>query len=229
MLFDLGNLHCTALSAFDEMEEMGVQAKSDTTEFNERQFVFQIGSVLRQNAIARNKQLWTGFEYRFPGSQERRDQTRCDIVTWEEIRGTDVMAWIEVKSTGLDEYGNWKNALGKLGWEHDFEKLRGVNQNPWDNEHHRRWIWLYQFENYRKEVDDAFGCANAWTEPFVPSEIGHVFRRPSEGKVNLSRVISEIEEASDGILMSVCPRVDTYLVGKIFSAIIVTTVVMPHK
>src|SRR5437870_3278210 len=111
--FQLDDLHAVALNAFDEMEEVAVRAGSDTTEFNERQFVFQLGSLLTRGAITQGGPLWTGFEYRYPGTDGARERTRCDLVGWERnCRNNGTMGWLEVKSTGLDEDGYWNNGFG---------------------------------------------------------------------------------------------------------------------
>ena len=39
-----------AINAFDEMEQVALRAESDTTEFNEHQFVFQLGALLTRGA-----------------------------------------------------------------------------------------------------------------------------------------------------------------------------------
>ena len=141
------------------------------------------------------------------------------------------MGWIEVKSTGLNETGKWDNAFSTLRWRNDFGKLGGVKRRElWNFDHGRAWIWLYQFANYRKKVDRAFGTDNEWSSPKAPSATGDVFGPIGSQRMNLPRVLSEIEAASAGILMSVCPRVHT---GgrrkKVFSAIIVTAMVSPAR
>ena len=89
MRFDLQHLHHVALKAFDEMEEIAFRASSDTTEFNERQFVFHIGAVLNRGTITRGAPLWTGFEYRYPGTQTARrpDRMRYCHLGAAEYRG----------------------------------------------------------------------------------------------------------------------------------------------
>ena len=52
------------------MEEIVFRALSETTEFNERHFVFHIGVVLNRGTITRGAPLWTGFEFRYPGSSD---------------------------------------------------------------------------------------------------------------------------------------------------------------
>ena len=226
MRFELEDLHAVALNAFDEMEGVAIRKASDTTEYNERQFVFQIGALLNRGAITQGAPLWTGFEYRYPGTPAGRDRTRCDLATWERpSSGSEAMGWIEVKSTGLDEYGNWGNRFSSLGWRADFRKLGGIDKQRWQVDHRLAWIWLYQFENYREVVDAAFGTATEWSPSRSPSATPGVFGPVKAGRVNLQRVLSEIEAASAGTLMSVRPRVRTHAPNKVFSALIVTAMV----
>lgn len=226
MRFQLEDLHAVALNAFDEMETLAVRAGSDTTEFNERQFVFQLGALLTGGAITHGAPLWTGFEYRYPGTDRPRDRTRCDLTLWEPnkvCKGT--MGWLEVKSTGLDDDGNWDNRFSGLRWGEDFRKLGNINEPAWDMQHRRAWIWLYQFENYRKRVDAAFGTGTEWSSPDRPSVFGNAFGPAHTGRVNLSRVLSEIEGASTNTLMSIRPRVRTHAANKVFSALILTAMI----
>jgi hypothetical protein len=89
MRFQLDDLHAVALNAFDEMEALAVKAESDTTVFNERQFVFQLGALLMRGAITQGAPLWTGFEYKYPGVDGARERTRCDLVVWERNSQSD--------------------------------------------------------------------------------------------------------------------------------------------
>jgi hypothetical protein len=226
MRFQLEDLHAVALNAFDEMESVAVRAMSDTTEFNERQFVFQLAALLTRGVITQGAPLWTGFEYRYPGNGVTRPRTKCDLAVWEQHgQGGGTMGWLEVKSTGLDENGNWDNSFGNLGWREDFEKLKGITEQSWNMQHLRAWIWLYQFENYRQQVDEAFGTEPCWSPPVCPlSNLNH-FGTPISGRVNLPRVLLEIAGASSSALMSVRPRVRVGRQHKVFSALILTAMV----
>jgi hypothetical protein len=226
MRFQLDDLHAVALNAFDEMEGLAVKAESDTTEFNERQFVFQLGALLTRGAITQGAHLWTGFEYRYPGTADARDRTTCDLVVWERNRQSDgTIGWLEVKSTGLDENGNWDNRFGGLRWREDFDKLKGITERVWNLHHIRAWVWLYQFENYREQVDEAFRTGTKWSPPKDPLDYLNTFGPVHAGKVNLPRVVSEIASASGSALMSVRPRVRAHDKNKVFSALILTAMV----
>jgi hypothetical protein len=226
MRFQLDDLHAVAMNAFNEMETLAVRAKSNTKEFNERQFVFQIGALLTHGAITQGAPLWTGFEYRYPGANDDRERTRCDLVVWEPNTATKgTMGWLEVKSTGLDDAGYWNNAFSGLRWREDFVKLGAIPQQAWQMEHSRAWVWLYQFENYQKKVA-AFGMATEWSRPSRPSGHPNAFGAVYAGKVTLQRVLSDIETASGGaVLMSVRPSVQNSLEENPYSAMIVTAMV----
>jgi hypothetical protein len=222
MRFQLDDLHAVALNAFDEMEGVAVRAMSDTTEFNERQFVFQLGALLTRGAITQGAPLWTGFESRYPGTDGTRKRTRCDLVVWERnSQSGGTRGWLEVKSTGLDENGNWDNGFGNLGWREDFKKLTEIPEQA-GMQHFCAWVWLYQFENYRQQVDGAFGTDTEWTPPECPLSSSNRFGTSHSGHVNLPRVLSEIASASRRSLMSVRPRVRTGHRNKVFSALILT-------
>jgi hypothetical protein len=226
MRFQLDDLHAMALHAFDEMEGIAVRGGSDTTEFNERQFVFQLGTLLTRGAITQGGPLWTGFEFKYPDTDGTRELTRCDLVVRERNGQSDArMGWLEVKSTGLDADGSWNNRFGSLEWRKDFGKLKGINEQVWSMRHVRAWIWLYQFENYRKQVDIAFGAVTEWSTPKCPSINATIFGAEHEGHANLPRVLSEIASASSSSLMSVRPRVRAHNQSKVFSALILTAMV----
>ncbi len=192
MRFQLEDLHAVALNAFDEMEDLAVKAESDTTAYNERQFVFQLGSLLTRGAITQGAHLWTGFEYRYPDTVGTQKRTKCDLAVWERnSQGEEAMGWLEVKSTGLDDYGNWDNGFGSLRWREDFDKLKGIEEQVWGANHTRAWVWLYQFENYRDKVDTTFGPSNKWSPPKQPLDYLGTFGRAHEGNVNLPRVLAE--------------------------------------
>jgi hypothetical protein len=135
------------------------------------------------------------------------------------------MGWLEVKSTGLDENGNWDNRFGSLRWGEDFDKLKGITTNAWNLHHIRAWVWLYQFENYREQVDGFFGTSTEWSIPRRPLEYSSVFGPIHAGNINLPRVLSEIASASGDSLMSVRPRVRAHDQNRVFSALILAAMV----
>src|SRR2546425_11538891 len=106
MRFELEDLHAVALNAFDEMEGVAIRKASDTTEYNERQFVFQIGALLNRGAITQGAPLWTGFEYRYPGTPAGRDRTTRDLATRERPSSvSEALGWVEGKRTRRDQNG----------------------------------------------------------------------------------------------------------------------------
>mgnify|MGYP000574957464 CR=1 FL=1 len=96
------SFHKVAQSAFDSMRETASIAGTDTTEFGERQFVFELGNKFQFGAATYGQPIWVGYEYRYPKGQEKseRDKTRCDITLKSPT--DEVFAWIEVKSTGIN-------------------------------------------------------------------------------------------------------------------------------
>jgi hypothetical protein len=132
---------------------------------------------------------------------------------------------LEVKSTGLDENGNWNNGFAGLGWREDFDKLKKIKEQAWGMQHRRAWVWLYQFENYQKKLEPVFGTCAEWSPRRPPLDYSKSFGKVHAGNVNLPRLLSEIQDASNGALLSVRPRVRAHEQSKAFSALILTATV----
>ncbi len=226
---DEPTLHTLARCAFVHMNDMACDAKYATLEFNERQYVFELGMGVRAGELGNGSPAWTAYEYRYPGQNER-SRNRCDIVEWRPGRpgSRGHYTWLEVKSTGLDDYGYFKNRFGSFEWEHDFDKLESTPDGAWvDAQHEMGWIWLYHFEGYREKVERAFGAGKRWVGPSSLPQMAGAFGRPVAGRMTLATLLHRIHERAPSASVSILPHVrqdKDYSAGD-YSVMVVTAVV----
>lgn len=199
-IFDDVALLRAGCDAYDLMHEMAVvYEEGSATDFNERQFVFELGNRLRARLIERDpesKHPFVAYEYHYPDERGEFRDTECDIVLWERQQPhLDKSQWIEVKSTGF-KYGAWNNNFGGLdnGRRDDFAKLAALNtESCWKATSTGSWVWLYQTTTYGaefKELADRLGAPKGtWSPESAPADVSLALGKPNAGNLNLPRML----------------------------------------
>jgi hypothetical protein len=190
-----------AQAAMLAMRENAADGDGEITHFNERQFVFDVGTVIRSGALTGGVRPWVAYEYRYPGLDDAsRAKTECDIAVFE--RATNEWLWLECKRTGLDEDGRWNNAFGSLGWAHDFSKVRGISAAAWTAaRHHRAWLWLYPFENFQAAATRL--PAVGWSPPTTAAALAPMLRGGAANNMTLGNLLTQLAASATDLRVSI--------------------------
>lgn len=211
----VANLHGMAREGVDRVLEMGRPRDVPLNMYSERQLVHEIGYGLRQ------RDFWTGFEQRYAGPRDKKKETVADILAFPRaVPRKEWCLWLEVKSTGLTDDRRRDNALSTLGWEHDFEKLRGLDNRVWATTHYGYWVWMFLFDTYRDAIYDRFGRSSEWGQRTSLSRMAEVVGRLDGNPVTLGRVLLDIEKES---AESTCSCIQMLKDGRVeYSTLLVT-------
>jgi hypothetical protein len=205
-IFDDATLLEAGSDAYDLMHEMAVvYEEGSATDFNERQFVFELGHQLRSRLRTRDPESehpFVAYEYHYPDERGEFRKTECDIVLWERHKRPrlDKSQWIEVKSTGF-KYGAYNNDFGGLdkGRRGDFAKLAALNTESWKVSSTGSWVWLYQTTTYAPEFAELAARlgrgSEGWSEKVGLADVSRALGKANDGNVNLPKMLLAAADA----------------------------------
>jgi hypothetical protein len=213
-IFDEAALLRAGCDAYERMHEMAVvYEQGSATDFNERQFVFELGNKLRDQLRRRDpetKHPFVAYEYHYPKDSRHFRKTECDIVLWER-RGRpkrENSQWIEIKSTGF-KYGSWRNNFGGLNKarEEDYAKLAQLDTECWMAGSTASWVWLYQTTNYAVQFKKLWS-KKGWSKGMSVAQVSKALGKPNTRNVNLPKILLAATNARTAQSATICVRTD---------------------